>query len=160
MTGPIVTKVVLRLIPKPPVQSTLRATFRSVTEAVGAVTELLRQRVVPATMELVDRDCLEAVARNLNVRSLAPEGTGALLLIEVDGLAASVAEEAARVEEACRTAGATEVLRARDEAERQELWRVRRELSPSLKVLGSYPGVDRSADTAAAQGERVAGGVS
>src|SRR5688572_9373306 len=74
----IITKVVLRLIPKPPVQSTLRATFRSVTDAVAAVSELLRKRVVPATMELIDSDCLEAVARNLNVRSLAPEGTGAL----------------------------------------------------------------------------------
>ena len=47
------------------------------------------------------------------MRSLAPEGTGALLLLEVDGLAEAVAEEAARVERACRDAGATEVLRAR-----------------------------------------------
>jgi glycolate oxidase len=57
------------------------------------------------------------------------------LLVEVDGLSELVAGEAARVEDACRDAGATEVLRARDDAERQELWRVRRELSPSLKVL-------------------------
>jgi glycolate oxidase len=46
-----------------------------------------------------------------------------------------VAEEAARVEAACADAGATEILRARDEQERQELWRVRRELSRSLKTI-------------------------
>jgi glycolate oxidase len=131
----IITKVVLRLVPKPPVQATIRATFETVTEAVGAVTELLRKRVVPATVEIVDNECLEAVAKNLNVRSLAPPGTGALLLIEVDGLPETVAEEAQRVQAACREAGATEIIRAKDEAERQELWRVRRELSPSLKVL-------------------------
>jgi FAD/FMN-containing dehydrogenase len=84
---------------------------------------------------LIDGDSLEAVAKYLDVRSLAPEGTGALLLLEVDGLAEAVSEEAARCERACRDAGATEILRARDETERQEIWRVRRELSPALKVI-------------------------
>jgi glycolate oxidase len=131
----IITKVILRLIPKPPVQATLRATFPSVGHAVDAVTRLIRARVVPAALELIDGDCLEAVARYLSVRSLAPAGTAALLLIEVDGLAELVAGEATRVEQACRDAGATELLRAKDDAERQELWRVRRELSLSLKMI-------------------------
>lgn len=131
----IITKVILRLVPKPPVQATLRATFRDVRAAVTAVTNIIRARVVPAAVELIDGDSLEAVARYLNVRSLAPEGTGAVLLLEVDGLAEAVDEEARRVDGACREAGATEVRRARDEAERQELWRVRRELSLSLKTI-------------------------
>jgi glycolate oxidase len=131
----IVTKVIVRLIPKPPAQATLRATFRSVEGAVDAVTAIIRARVVPSTLELVDGDSLEAVARYLNVRSLAPAGTAALLLIEVDGSAAAVADEAVRVEQACTAAGATEVLRARDETERDELWRVRREISLSLKTI-------------------------
>jgi glycolate dehydrogenase FAD-linked subunit len=131
----IITQVILRLIPKPPVQATIRASFPSVTHAVDAVTRLVRARVIPAALELVDGACLEAVAKHLQVRSLAPAGTAAILLLEVDGLAELVAGEADRVEQACRDAGATEVLRARDAAERAELWRVRRELSPSLKVV-------------------------
>jgi glycolate oxidase len=131
----IVTEIILRLVPKPPVQATLRATFPDVESAVAAVTNIIRARVVPAALELIDGESLDAVARNLNVRSLAPEGTAAILLLEVDGIAQAVLEEAARVEEACLAAGATEVLRARDEAERQELWRVRRELSLSLKMI-------------------------
>jgi glycolate oxidase len=131
----IITKIVLRLIPRPPVQATLRATFRDVESAVHAVTSITRARVIPAALELVDGDSLEAVARNLGVRSLAPEGTAAILLLEVDGVPAAVDEEAARVADACREAGATEVRRARDETERQELWRVRRELSLSLKQI-------------------------
>ena len=43
--------------------------------------------------------------------------------------------KAGRVEQACRDAGDTEIIRARDEEERQELWRVRRELSRSLKMI-------------------------
>jgi glycolate oxidase len=131
----IITKVILRLVPKPPVQATLRASFMAVEGAVQAVSNIIRARVVPAALELIDGESLEAVAQNLKVRSLAPEGTGAILLLEVDGVPAAVEEEARRVEEACRAAGATEVLRARDEAERQELWRVRRELSLSLKMI-------------------------
>ena len=131
----IITRVILRLVPKPPVQATLRATFGTIEDAAQAVTGIIAHRVVPAALELIDGDSLEAVARYLNVRSLAPEGTAALLLLDVDGLAEAVAEEALRCERACREAGATEVLRAKDERERQELWRVRRELSPSLKTI-------------------------
>ena len=131
----IITKIILRLIPKPPMQATLRATFASVDAAVAGVSEIVRERVVPAAIELVDGTSLEAVAQNLGVRSLAAEGTAAILLVEVDGVPASVADEAARVERALARAGATEVRRARDEAERDELWRVRRELSLSLKMV-------------------------
>jgi glycolate oxidase len=131
----IITQIILRLVPKPPVQATLRATFKDVESAVQAVVNVIRARVVPAALELIDGASLEAVAQYLQVRSLAPEGTGAMLLLEVDGVPAAVADEAARVETACREAGATELLRARDEAERQELWRVRRELSRSLKMI-------------------------
>jgi glycolate oxidase len=131
----IITRIILRLIPKPPVQATLRATFRDVRDAVDAVTRITRARVVPAALELVDGESLEAVASNLGVRSLAPPGTAAILLIEVDGVPAAVEEEAVRVDAACRESGATEVARAKDEAERQELWRVRRELSMSLRLI-------------------------
>lgn len=131
----IITQIILRLVPKPTRQVTMRASFPSVRHAVNAVTNLIRARVIPAALELIDGDCLEAVAEALKVRSLAPPGTAALLLLEVDGGDGQVADEAARVEDACRAAGATEFVRAKDDAERQELWRVRRELSPSLRMI-------------------------
>ncbi len=133
----IVTEIILRLIPKPPACATLRATFPSVAAAATAVNNIIRLRVVPAALELIDGDSLEAVARNLEDRALAPEGTAALLLIEVDGIADAIVHETRLVEQACVEAGATEVLRARDEQQRQDLWRVRRELSLSLKMVAS-----------------------
>jgi glycolate oxidase len=133
----IVTQMVLRLIPKPPVVATLRATFPSVGYAVDAVMRMVQARVVPSTIEIVDGDSLEAVARALGVRALAlaPEGTAAMLIVEVDGLAEQVAGDADRVAAACTVAGATEVLRARNEEERLEIWRVRREISPALLTI-------------------------
>ena len=131
----VITKIFVRLVPKPPVQATLRASFSSIDDAVRAVAEIIKRRVVPAALEFIDGESLDAVARNLQVHSLAPEGTAAILLLEVDGTPNAVEEEAGRVSEACAAAGATEILRARDEAERQELWRVRREISLSLKMI-------------------------
>ncbi|MEO5898410.1 MAG: FAD-linked oxidase C-terminal domain-containing protein [Vicinamibacterales bacterium] len=131
----IITKIILRLVPKPPVQMTLRATFPDVEGAVAAVSEVIRQRVVPAAVELIDGESLDALARYLRTHTLAPAGTGALLLFDVDGTPQAAAEEADRVEVACRAAGATEVLRASDDAERGELWRVRRELTYALKMV-------------------------
>jgi len=133
----IITQAVLRLVPKPPAHATLRATFGSVDAAVEAVNELIRARVVPATLELVDGECLEAVTRYLGGAALAPPGTGALLILEVDGMAEAVAEEARLVESSCRAAGASEVIRAATDDERRELWRVRRELSPALKTIAT-----------------------
>jgi glycolate oxidase len=132
----IVTQVVVRLIPKPPSHATLRATFDGVEDAVDAVGAILRARVVPAAIELVDADCLDAVTRYLG-ESLAPAGTAALLLIEVDGFPEAVSAEAHLVEETCRASGATEVLRARSAEDRESLWRVRRELSPALKTIST-----------------------
>ena len=131
----IITEVVLRLIPKPPAQVTMRASFRTVAAAAEAVTEIVRRRVVPSALELIDGDSLAAIATYSKGESLAPAGTAAILLLEVDGTPAATEEEAARVEDACRAAGATEVVRASGEAEREELWRVRRDLSYSLRTI-------------------------
>jgi len=131
----IITRITLRLVPKPPAVVTLSATFGSVRQAAAAVSRLVAERVVPATIELVDRPSLEAVTSYLSGRTLASPGTEALLLIEVDGLPGDVADQAARVERSCRAAGALDLRRAGTEAEREELWLVRRELSPGLRTI-------------------------
>ncbi|MFO7301340.1 MAG: FAD-linked oxidase C-terminal domain-containing protein [Acidobacteriota bacterium] len=130
----IITEITLRLVPRPPAAATLRATFTSIDVAVDAVSRLVRARVVPATLELIDRRTLDAVAAALGER-LAPEGTGAVLILDVDGLPEQVEAEARRVEQACREAGATEILRADTPEERGALWRVRREISHALMVV-------------------------
>ncbi len=131
----VITKVILRLIPKPAACATARVTFGSVGEAVAAVSGLIRAGVVPATLELVDAESLDAVAAHLGGAALAPPGTGALLLIEVDGSPEQVRGDEARVADVCRRTGSTEFRLATDEAERQALWRARRELSPALRTI-------------------------
>ena len=64
----IITEITLRLVPKPPAQATLRATFAAIDDAVDAVIGLLAARVVPATLELIDRESLDAVERHVGRR--------------------------------------------------------------------------------------------
>jgi glycolate oxidase len=130
----IITEVTLRLLPKPPVQSTLRATFADVPQAVSAVSGLLADRVVPATIELIDDESLRAVERHLG-RPIAPAAAGAMLIIEVDGVPGAVLEEADRVATACLRAGALDVQRATTTAERDQIWEARREMSYALRAL-------------------------
>jgi len=131
----IITKVTLRLIPKPPARATLLALFGDIQAAVDAVTALIQRRVVPAALELVDADSLNAVRDHLG-REVVPAGTGAVLIVESDGMQTAVDDEIDRVADACRAAGAMRVSLAANEGDRDRLWDVRRLLSASLKATG------------------------
>jgi glycolate oxidase len=131
----IITKVTVRLVPKPPANATMLATFESIRAAVDAVSELIRRRVVPSAVELIDGDSLDAVHDHLSA-DLVPPGTAAALIVEVDGTPNGVKEDLDRVIDACRSVGAKDISRAATEAERDTIWSVRRQVSPALKATG------------------------
>ena len=131
----IITRIVLRLIPKPPARATLTASFATIRAACEAVSELIRRRVVPAAIELIDSDTLRAIERRTG-RAVVTSGAEALIIVECDGTRAGADEEAVRVEEACAAAGAIEIRRATSEAERDALWAARRDLSLALRDTG------------------------
>jgi len=129
----ILTKITLRLVPKPPARATLTASFSHVRGAVDAVSALLQRRVVPAAIELIDADSLRAAEAYAGRQIAAGD---ALLIVECDGTPAAVEEEIGRVDEACRDVGALHVERAASEAEREALWTVRRQVSLALRATG------------------------
>ena len=130
----IITEITLRLVPKPEAQRTFSATYGSIGAAANAVTALVHAGVIPATIELLDRPSLDAVAAHLG-RPMAPAGTEALVLIEVDGSAPAAAHDAAVAIEACRRGGATSITEAGSTAERTAIWEARRELSYALRKV-------------------------
>ena len=99
------------------------------------MSELIRRRVVPAAVELIDGDSLEAVHDNVSP-NLVPPGTAAALIVEVDGTPSGVEEDLDRAIDACRSAGAKEITRAATDAERDTIWSVRRQVSIALKATG------------------------
>jgi glycolate oxidase len=131
----IITRITLRLIPKPPARATIAGSFPGVQEAVDAVTALLYERVVPAAIELIDKDSLRAAEQYAGTR--VAEGD-ALLLIECDGTPTAVEEEVVRVKRACTVAGALDVRRSTGDADNDNLWAIRRQVSLALRATGLH----------------------
>jgi glycolate oxidase subunit GlcD len=136
----IVTEVTVRLVPRPDAVETLLAVFPDVVSACRAVGAVIKEGLVPAALEIVDRRTIEAVEASVYAAGL-PLDAGAVLLAELDGPRAAVAREVERVRTLCDEAGAGRVEVARDEAERQRFWRARKgafgamgRLAPDLYV--------------------------
>ncbi|PYJ59506.1 MAG: glycolate oxidase subunit GlcD [Verrucomicrobia bacterium] len=120
----VITKVLLRLIPKPQAKKTMVASFAQMDRAAEAVSAIIAAQIIPCTLEFLDRmtiHCVEAYAK-----IGLPLDCEALLLMETDGHPAAVAEEAAQMEQICRDKGCLELRVAKDDAEAAKLASARR----------------------------------
>ncbi|MEM5787337.1 MAG: FAD-linked oxidase C-terminal domain-containing protein [Syntrophobacteraceae bacterium] len=126
----IFTRIVVRLVPAPESIRTLTAVFPSLDDAVAAVCEIIRNRIIPSTMELLDQGTMEAVENYLHMG--LPVDAEAMMLIEVDGPEVLTGPQVERVEQICLESGASRTEVARSRAERDRLWQARRALSPAI----------------------------
>jgi glycolate oxidase len=126
----VITKVLLRLIPKPAAKSTMVATFAQMDQAAQTVSDIIATRIIPCTLEFLDRTTIRCVEDFAKVG--LPLDCEALLLMETDGHPASVAEEAEKMEELARKNGATSLRRAADETEATRLATARRSAFSAL----------------------------
>jgi glycolate oxidase len=119
---------------------TLLAVFSDVQSASNTVSAVVRGGILPAAIEMMDHLSIQAVEAASHAGY--PLDAGAVLLMEVDGTKESVEDLAGRMVEICKQGGANEVRLARDEAERQALWKGRKgafsamgRLSPDFYVM-------------------------
>ncbi len=120
----IATKLVVRILRRPQAVKTLLAVFDVLDHASQTVAAITSRGCTPAALEMIDQITIQAVEEAYGAGY--PRDAAAALLIELDGLTASLDEEGERVVAACRENGAREVRVARDEAERQLLWKGRK----------------------------------
>jgi glycolate oxidase len=126
----VVTEVLLKLLPRPAARQTLLATYALMEAAAQTVSAIIAARIVPCTLEFLDSKTIRCVEAYAHVG--LPLDADALLLIEVDGHPAAVAEDAARVREICAANGATSVRVAADAAEAARLATARRSAFSAL----------------------------
>ena len=130
----VVTQALFRLIPMPKRRGTLQAMFRTLDDGCRTIHTMLQSGVVPAAAEIMDRTCLEVVARHRKT-DLDPE-VGACIIIEIDGDDDAALEiQANRIEETAKACGAMEFRTARSQQEADELWAVRRGISSAVAAL-------------------------
>ncbi len=120
----IVTAADVRLERTPEAVATQLGVFPGVLEASRAVSAIIAAGIIPAALEMMDALVISAVEAAYHFGF--PADAGAVLIIELDGLAAGLDDLCVRVEDACREAGASEVRRAADETERALLWKSRK----------------------------------
>ncbi len=125
----VFTKIRLKVLPLPEDVVTLLALFTSLESAGDAVTRIISSRIIPRTLEFMDRQAM-AVVENYRPIGL-PQNAEALLLIELDGYPATITREAEKVVDLCTKYGA-EIKMAKDDFARNDLWASRRAVSPAL----------------------------
>ncbi len=129
----VITAVTLRLVPKPASQKTMIAFFLDASSAIQTVSNIIRKRIVPTILELIDRLCLDCIREEMNLP--IPRQAGAMLLIEVDGDGVLVQQESDKIQEVCEQGGALRFESASGEEGADRLWEARRKISPSLFKL-------------------------
>jgi glycolate oxidase len=129
----VITKVLLRLIPKPAAKKTMVATFAQMDQAAQTVSDIIAAQIIPCTLEFLDRTTIRCVEDFAKVG--LPLDCEALLLMESDGHPAAVAEEAAKMEKLARKNSALEVRVAKDDAEAAKLATARRSAFSALARL-------------------------
>ena len=126
----VITKVLLRLIPKPAAKKTMVATFGAMDQAADTVSAIIAAQIIPCTLEFLDRMTIHCVEDYAKIG--LPLNCEALLLMETDGHPAVVAEEAALMESIARDCGAIEVRVAANDAEATKLASARRSAFSAL----------------------------
>jgi len=136
----VITKAVLKLIPRPIMNSLMLVPFRRASQACVCVSAIFKAGVIPSALEFMERDAIEITSKyvdGLNFQ-IDPDDE-AQLLIEVDG-----ADEGQLMQQ-CETIAATleqfeigEILFAASEAQKDELWKLRRKVGEAVKMESTY----------------------
>jgi glycolate oxidase len=129
----IVTEITLKLIPKPEAKKTLLVQFQTIEGAARAVSAIIKAKIIPTTLEFLDSATINCI-RDISSIPL-PADCSALLIIEVDGDPLLIEKQVEKVLEVVKPLGVVDVRVAETHEESEQIWQVRRSVSPSLRKI-------------------------
>lgn len=132
----IVTKIYLRLLPRPKFNGVILAPFKDVKSAIDLVPEMItKSGIIPTSIEFMDNLCIKAAEQFLD-RQLMFNDAAAFIIIELDGNSEhQLAAEMEMIAEQCDRSGALDVLVGDNAANREKIWKPRRVLAEALRVI-------------------------
>lgn len=131
----IITRILLRLLPLPKERVDLLVPFNDFEDAAKSVSEIIRSKIVPAALEFMEKDSVQAAERLLE-KEIPFHEAAAQLLITVDGNDKKTIEtDYEKIGEICLENGAVDVLVADNQQMRDKLWEARRIIIEALKEL-------------------------
>ena len=129
----VVTEVTVRLLPNPPGRLVLLAAFKSLAEAGQAVTDIIKQGIVPAGLEMMDELAIRATDDFANAGY--PRDAAAILLCELDGADDELDALESAIVPVLRANGGYGIQRARDAEQQARLWSGRKAAFPAMGRL-------------------------
>ena len=135
----IITKIVLKLVPHPKFNLVMLAPFTSMEQAAGAVAAIFQAGIVPSCLEFMERDAIDWVCKWLgDVTIPIADDVRANLLIELDGNDMDVLyKESEKLYEVMTGFDCGEILFADSDAQKADLWRMRRNVANAVKTTST-----------------------
>ena len=136
----IITKIVLRLIPHPTTNLLMLVPFFDAEKACEAVAAIFRAGITPSGLEFMERDALIYTQKFINDDSIQIcKNHAAHLLIEVDGFDAEILmQECEKIMTVLEDFETDEVLFAENQAQKDNLWQLRRKAAEAVKSQSIY----------------------
>ena len=136
----IITKIVMKLIPKVNHTVLMLVPFYEANQACEAVSAIFRAGIIPSALEFMERDAIDWTLKfvpDLNVQ--VNDQVQAHLLIEVDGNYPDILfQEAEKIMEVVEQFNIDEVLFADTEIQKNLLWKMRRSVAEAVKSNSIY----------------------
>ena len=131
----VITKAVLKLIPLPRKNMLMLVPFTSAEKACEAVAEVFKAGITPSAMEFMERDAITWTLKYVDDANLEiGDDIAAHLLIEVDGNdEEQLFQDCEKINEIMEAHGAQEVQLAESEAQKEQLWFIRRRVGEAVK---------------------------
>lgn len=126
----IITRITLKLLPKPEFTRSMMAIFDDIKKASRTVSQIVNEGVIPSTLEIMDNTTINAVEDFKKIG--LPKDAEAVLIIETDGIKEAAEKEAEKVIEISKGNGAISIKIAKDETERKNIWEARASALPAL----------------------------
>ncbi|HWI41248.1 MAG TPA: FAD-linked oxidase C-terminal domain-containing protein [Verrucomicrobiae bacterium] len=127
----VITRIIFKLLPYPEAKKTMLAVFDSIDGAARAVSSIIGNKIIPTTLEFLDHATLQCVERRFGLG--LPAEARAVLVIEVDGDPELIEKQASQIRGIVEPLGLVQFRVAKDAAESEDIWKVRRLVSPSLR---------------------------
>jgi glycolate oxidase len=135
----IITKIVVKLIPRPTQDALMLASFSTNESASAAVSAIFRAGIVPSALEFMERRGVEWVMEHDDINFDLKDGIEAFLLIEVDGTNPDVIfTDCEKINTVLEQFDCKDVLFADSSAQKEEIWRLRRTMAVSVKSNSIY----------------------
>ncbi len=135
----IITKIVVKLIPKPMKDILMLASFSNNEQACEAVSAIFSVGLTPSAVEFMERKGVEWVIEHDRISFDLKAEAEAFLLIELDGTDMDVLlSESEKINKILEINGCSEVLFADTATQKEELWRIRRTMAVSVKANSIY----------------------